>query len=95
MAIVSVRDRRMQALAPFIAPISLDVPPPAPPQHMLDKISATQVAYQLQKQNKKDMKAQQKLREGGDEDKDPEKRERKNLKKMKKLEYVVIEQLYP
>ncbi|KAF2107058.1 hypothetical protein BDV96DRAFT_461599, partial [Lophiotrema nucula] len=94
MTIVSVRDRRMQALAPYIAPLSLDVPPPAPPQNMLDKISAKTVARKLQNQNKKDLKEQKKLREDEGDEEDPEKRERKNLKKVKKLEYIVIENLH-
>ena len=52
----------MQALQPYIAPLSLDVPPPTPQRHLLDKIGAKQVAHKIVKQEKKDRKKLGKIR---------------------------------
>ncbi|KAF2731862.1 hypothetical protein EJ04DRAFT_554411 [Polyplosphaeria fusca] len=93
----SIRDRRMRALEPFIASLSLDVPPPAPQVKMIDKIAAKQVARKLSKQEKSALKKQKKLMErkesGKDKQKDTEKQARKDEKKAKKLQYIVVENL--
>lgn len=83
----------MEALRPYIAPLSLNVPPPTPQRHMLDKISAKQVAYKIAKQEKKSLKKQQKYRENEAKGMDQDDSDRKDSKKIKKLEYIVIENL--
>jgi hypothetical protein len=53
--------RRISALRSFVAPLTLDVPPPAAQLNMLDKLSAKQVAKQITNESSKAHKKQQKL----------------------------------
>jgi hypothetical protein len=74
-SVISMRDRRMAALGPYIAPLTTDVPPPTTQRNILDKIAAKQVDKTTEKKEKglrkKQRKAQQKqesierLRENG------------------------------
>jgi hypothetical protein len=66
---ITIRQRRMQVLAPYIAEITTDVPPPAPQFKVLDRISAKQVANKLSKQEKKALKEQEKRKEKEDKGK--------------------------
>lgn len=63
--IITMRDRRMAALAPYIAPLTTDVPPPTKQRNILDKIAAKQLENKAEKKEKvlrkKQQKAQQKM----------------------------------
>lgn len=63
-SIISMRDRRMAALAPYIASLTTDVPPPTKQRNILDKIAAKQVDKTTEKKekglHKKQRKAQHK-----------------------------------
>lgn len=54
----NLRDRRLKALEGFIAPLDLDVPPPAEQTNVLDKISAKQVSRKISKDEKKELEKQ-------------------------------------
>lgn len=62
--IITMRDRRMAALAPYIAPLTTNVPPPTKQRNILDKIAAKQLEKTTEKKEKglrkKQQKAQQK-----------------------------------
>jgi hypothetical protein len=45
-------DRRMAALAPYISPLTMDVPPPTKQRNVLDKIAAMQLQRAITKQEK-------------------------------------------
>ncbi|KAH8690856.1 hypothetical protein BGW36DRAFT_432635 [Talaromyces proteolyticus] len=90
---VSMRDRRMQALAPYIAPLSLDVPAPVPQDKMLDKLSAKLIAHTIAKEKKDTLKKQRKLAQGEVSYEEFAEEERKDVKKVKKMDYIVIENL--
>ena len=49
----SLRSMRMAILAPHIAPLTIDVPPPAKAPNVLDRISAFQIRQATRKSNKK------------------------------------------
>ncbi|KAH8894598.1 hypothetical protein GQ53DRAFT_820966 [Thozetella sp. PMI_491] len=66
----SVRDRRMQALAPYVSPLSLDVPPPAPQRSVLDRISAKQIQHTIDKKEKKERKKQSASQSDSESDSD-------------------------
>lgn len=57
----------MEALAPYISPLSFDVPSPAPQRNLMDKISAKHVKSTLEKRERKQRQTQNKVR--GDEEK--------------------------
>lgn len=90
---IPMRDRRMQALAPYIAPLSLDVPAPAPQEKMLDKVSAKLIAHTIAKEEKDAFKKQRKLVQGEVSHEEIAEEERQDIKKVKKMEYIVIENL--
>jgi len=50
----------MQALAPYISPLSFDVPPPTEQQNALDKIAARQIKSKLARQEQQQEKSRQK-----------------------------------
>lgn len=52
----------MLALAPYIAPLSFDVPPPILQRNMLDKLSARQIENTLKRQEKKQQYSQEKTK---------------------------------
>jgi hypothetical protein len=83
----------MHAIAPYIAPLSIDAPPPAPQRNMIDKISARQVAHKMSRQEKKILKRPDKLKENRRENRDEEDEEHKAEKKARKMEYIVVENL--
>lgn len=90
---VTIRDRRMQALAPYIAPLSLNVPAPAQQENMLDKLSAKVVAHTIAKEKKDALKRQRKAAQGEMTGEELREEEQKDIKKVKKIEYIVIESL--
>jgi hypothetical protein len=90
---VSMRDRRMQTLAPYIAPLSLNVPAPAPQEKMLDKLSAKVVAHTIAKEKKDTLKRQRKSAQGEMTNEEFREEERKDIKRVKKMDYLVIESL--
>ena len=57
----TIQERRLQALAPCMSPLILDVPPPAPPSSVLDKISARQIQATIAKNRKKAGKERREL----------------------------------
>jgi uncharacterized protein (DUF3084 family) len=82
----------MHALEPYIAPLTLDIPPPAAPRNMLDNISAKQVARRVEKQGKNlQKKLNKKSRKKHDRN---AKAEAKAMEEIAKLQYLVIEDLY-
>ncbi|KAF3387906.1 hypothetical protein DPV78_012339 [Talaromyces pinophilus] len=93
MNFVSMRDRRMQTLAPYIAPLSLNVPDPAPQEKMLDKLSAKVVAHTIAKEKKDALKRQRKSVQGEMTGEEMREEERKEIKKVKNMDYIVIESL--
>lgn len=58
-SVISMRDRRMVALSPYIAPLTTDVPPPTKQRNILDRIAAKQVDKTTEKKDKKLRKKQQ------------------------------------
>jgi hypothetical protein len=50
----------MRVLAPYIAQLSFDVPPPTPQRNIIDRISAKQVQSKIAKKDKKQRKQHQK-----------------------------------
>ncbi|KAH8200333.1 hypothetical protein TruAng_005486 [Truncatella angustata] len=97
---IALRDRRMQILAPHIAPLTLEVPPPAEQRSVLDRISARQVSKRIAKQEKdfvkkfdKQSRKSEKRRRKGKEGYII-KVEAKQLEDIAKLQYLVIENLY-
>jgi hypothetical protein len=54
MVHMSLRDRYMQALMPYVAPLSFDVPPPTEQRSLIDKMSAKQIERRVQKNKKKE-----------------------------------------
>ncbi|KKP03994.1 hypothetical protein THAR02_03909 [Trichoderma harzianum] len=60
---ISIRDRQMQSIAPNIAPLSLDVPPPSEQRNIIDRMSAKQVESQIKRSEKSNRKELLKLRE--------------------------------
>lgn len=83
----------MQVLAPYVAPLSLEVPPMAPQEKILDKISAKLVAHTISKQAKENMKQQRKLVEGETSQEELVQRENEEIKKLKKMEYIVVDHI--
>ncbi|KAF2488422.1 hypothetical protein BU16DRAFT_520536 [Lophium mytilinum] len=57
----TIRERRLQALASHMSPLTFDVPPPAPPSNVLDKLSAKQIQATIAKNQKKAAKDRDKL----------------------------------
>jgi hypothetical protein len=57
---VSVRDRRLQALEPHIAPLVFDVPVPARQTNAIDRLAAGQLKRQMAKAEEKAMEARRK-----------------------------------
>lgn len=85
---VSVRDRRLQALEPHIAPLVFDVPVRARQTNAIDRLAAQQLQRQMAKAEEKAMEARRKEHEKADkkakkEDKKAEK-DRKRGKDEKK-----------
>lgn len=88
-----MRDRRMQALSPYIAPLSTNVPAPAPQEKMLDKLSAKLVAHTIDREKKDALKRQRKSASGEMTCEEAREEERKSIKRVKKMDYIVIESL--
>lgn len=68
MESVSLVDRRMRSLTPYIAPLTFDVPPPAEQRYRIDQISAKaidrerkQIAKKQQKKMNKNRRRQEKM----------------------------------
>lgn len=80
----------MQTLAPYIAPLSLQVPPPTEQRSIIDKISAKQVEHRIRKEAKVSQKRSEKLQEKGRE---KGKSAKKDWEKVKRMEYIIIESL--
>jgi len=98
---VSVRDRRLQALSPHIAPLIFDVPVPARQANAIDRLSAQQLQRQMasaeekameerikehEKANKKTKKDDRKAEKDRKRGKDEKKRKRKDDKESKAAE---------
>jgi tRNA (Thr-GGU) A37 N-methylase len=81
----------MHVLEPYVAPLSLEVPPMAPQEKTLDKISAKLVAHTMAKQEKENVKQQRKLVEGEATQDELAEQEKEALKKLKKMEYIVVD----
>ncbi|KAI1081891.1 hypothetical protein F5B20DRAFT_36765 [Whalleya microplaca] len=98
----SLLDRRMRSLAPYIAPLTTNVPPAAEQQGMMDKLSAKQVIKRVSKQEgkmqkklaKEARKLDRKLERKPDR-KVYRKVEAKQNEQLKRFEYLVIENIYP
>ncbi|KAF2812159.1 uncharacterized protein BDZ99DRAFT_474377 [Mytilinidion resinicola] len=56
----TIRERRLQALAPHVSPLTFEVPPPAAPTNVLDKLSARQIQATIAKNQKKAAKDRRK-----------------------------------
>ncbi|KAG9524611.1 hypothetical protein KCV07_g1766, partial [Aureobasidium melanogenum] len=79
---MSVRDRRLQALEPYIAALEFDIPEPARQENAIDRLSASQLKRQMAKSEEKAMEARRKETEkknkrAGKEDKKAEKDRKK------------------
>lgn len=83
----------MQTLAPYIAPLTLDVPPPAPQEKMLDKLGAKVVAHTIAREKKDALKRQRRSAQGETTGEELREEERKDVKKVNKMDYIVIESL--
>jgi len=81
----------MEALAPYVAPLSTHVPPPSAQHNVLDKISAWQVARRISKQEKKILEKQEEFKKNEGRDEDKKRAESREKKDVKKLEYIVIQ----
>lgn len=81
----------MLALAPHVAPLTLDVPPPTQQLNALDKMSAKQVSRRIEKQ---DRRTQKKLNKKTKNNGHNDKAEAKAAKDVAKLQYLVVESLY-
>jgi hypothetical protein len=79
---VSVRDRRLQALKPHVAPLVFDVPVPARQTNAIDRLAAGQLKRQMAKAEEKAMEARRKESEKAD--KKAKKEERKAEKDRKR-----------
>jgi len=53
----SITQRRIASLYPYIFPLSTDVPPPIPPESLMDKAAALQIKLRNSKQKKSELKA--------------------------------------
>lgn len=60
---MSVRDRRLQALAPYIAALEFNVPEPARQENAIDRLSASQLKRQIAKSEEKAKEARKKENE--------------------------------
>jgi hypothetical protein len=49
---ISLRNRVMQQLAPYVAPLSFEMPPPTASRSIIDKMTAKQIQSQIQRQAK-------------------------------------------
>lgn len=83
----------MQVLAAYVASLSLAVPPMAPQEKTLDRISAKLVAHTISKQNKENLKQQRKVVDGEVSQEELAKRENEEIKKLKRMEYIVVDQI--
>jgi hypothetical protein len=63
---MSVRDRRLQALEPHIAPLDFDVPVPARQTNAIDRLAAGQLKRQMAKAEEKALEARRKENEKAD-----------------------------
>jgi hypothetical protein len=63
---MSVRDRRLQALEPHIAPLVFDVPVPARQTNAIDRLAAGQLKRQMAKVEEKALEARRKENEKAD-----------------------------
>lgn len=64
--ISSFTERRMQALAPYIAPLTFDVPPPSPQRRFIDQGSARAIEHRVAKRESKEKrKAEKSMRKEG------------------------------
>ncbi|KAG9906418.1 hypothetical protein KCU98_g14998, partial [Aureobasidium melanogenum] len=79
---MSVRDRRLQALEPYIAALSFNIPEPARQGNAIDRLSASQLKRQMAKSEEKAMEARRKETEK--KNKRAEKEDRKAEKDRKK-----------
>ncbi|KAH0366425.1 hypothetical protein KCU65_g5396, partial [Aureobasidium melanogenum] len=79
---ISVRDRRLQALEPYIAGLEFNVPEPARQENVIDRLSASQLKRQMAKSEEKALAARRK--ENEKRNKRAEKEERKTEKDRKK-----------
>lgn len=79
---ISVRDRRLQALQPYIAGLDFNVPEPARQENVIDRLSASQLKRQMAKSEEKAMEARRK--ENEKKEKKAKKEERRSEKDRKK-----------
>ncbi|KAG9564773.1 hypothetical protein KCU71_g4100, partial [Aureobasidium melanogenum] len=79
---MSVRDRRLQALEPYIAALDFNVPEPARQENAIDRLSASQLKRQMAKSEEKALEARR--RETEKKNRRAEKEERKAEKDRRK-----------
>ncbi|KAG9698275.1 hypothetical protein KCU95_g4997, partial [Aureobasidium melanogenum] len=79
---ISVRDRRLQALQPYVAGLEFDVPELARQENIIDRLSASQLKRQMAKSEEKAMEARRKDNEK--KEKKAKKEERRSEKDRKK-----------
>lgn len=79
---MSVQQRRLDALGPYTAPLSFDVPLPEEQGNAIDRLSAAQLKRQMAKAEEKASK--ERLKEGKKADRKAEKADRKREKDKKK-----------
>ncbi|QDS77282.1 hypothetical protein FKW77_004059 [Venturia effusa] len=103
----TLRNRRIEALRPFTAELSFDVPPPVEQDKFFNKVSAKQVKSKIAKRERKEVKEEEKLsRERGEHlqnegqdineksekpDSKASKLENKEVKKVGKMKWILIE----
>lgn len=91
---VTLRDRRLAALSPYVAPLELtNIPLPPAPGDRGSRMSVKEMNWKKQQKEKSELKKQQKLAAKPPKE-ESERQQKKNAKKVKKLDYVVIENLY-
>jgi hypothetical protein len=101
---VSITDRRMAAIAPYVAPLMVgcDLPDQARPANAIDRLSARQISAKIRRnRDKAEKKARKQLevQSGGngdrDRDRDGRRDEEDMFKRAGKLKYIVIQALDP
>ncbi|KAG9642994.1 hypothetical protein KCU86_g8722, partial [Aureobasidium melanogenum] len=80
---MSVRDRRLQALEPYIAALEFDVPEPARQENAIDRLSASQLKRQMAKSEEKAMEARRKQSEKRNKKAEKDRRKGKERKEKK------------
>ncbi|CAC9894137.1 unnamed protein product [Aureobasidium pullulans] len=79
---MSVQQRRLEALGPYTAPLSFDVPLPEQQGNSIDRLSAAQLKRQMAKAEEKALK--ERLKEGKKADRKAEKGDRRREKDKKR-----------